>query len=298
MFSKLCAKSSVNEILVVSLSNIGDVVLTSPVIDVLLSDFPLAKVSAIVGPKSNTLFLGQPRIETILFNKNMPFLEMASWFWQLRKKKFDVIVDLRQSALGLFLPSRWRTPLIPKVFKGHMRLKHLRRLEAIYPNARMGSEKLAIVPKKVPAILNLVSYVMIAPGSANEGKRWNAAGFVRVADALMKKGYPIVFVGDRQDEVIVKEIMKNMEHAPLSLAGSLDLCELAFVVRNAKFVIAHDSAAMHVASYFDVPTIALWGPTDKEKYGPWSSKSRIVYRGKLMASIKPEDVLSAIDQMQ
>ena len=51
--------SRINKILVISLSNIGDVILTLPVMDILLGDFPRAKFSVVVGPKAETLFKGE-----------------------------------------------------------------------------------------------------------------------------------------------------------------------------------------------------------------------------------------------
>jgi len=298
MFGKLYKNSSVKGILVVSLSNIGDVVLTCTVIDILLRDFPSADVSVIVGPKAQTLFAGHPRIKTIIYDKQRSWWGQVRWFLSLRKNTFDVIVDMRQSGLALFLPCRWHTPLMPKPSDGHRGLKHFDRLKSIYPQIALPCERLAILPKPVEAMWRSPGYVVIAPGAADSAKRWHPAGFIALADVLGAQGHRIVFVGDGSDAATVETIRKGMKNPSISLAGKTDLRELAFVLQQAKFAITHDSGTMHLACYFDVPVVALWGPTDVNKYGPWSSKSAVVRGQGSVSSITAEDVLGGIAQVQ
>ena len=51
----LSKNSNIHKILVISLSNIGDVILTFPVVDILKENFPEAKLSIVVGPKAESL---------------------------------------------------------------------------------------------------------------------------------------------------------------------------------------------------------------------------------------------------
>lgn len=297
MFGNLSKNIPVDRILVVSLSNIGDVILTCPVIDICLQDFPKAKLSVIVGPKAQSLFVNHPRITTIVYDKHMPWLAQLKWFWALRRQFFTVIIDLRHTALGFCLPSLYYSWPLAKPVAGHMRGKHLAQLAMVYPNAQPVEERQAILPKPVAALKGLERIVTISPGAADSAKRWGPQGFVRVADHLARQGYTVVFAGDRQDAAIVDAIRKQMKEHSLSLAGQLDLRELAFLLRQSVFALTHDSAPMHLAGYFDVPVVALWGPTDKVKYGPWSTKHVIVHRGRDMSLISPEDVIDAIGRI-
>jgi ADP-heptose:LPS heptosyltransferase len=45
---------------------------------------------------------------------------------------------------------------------------------------------------------------------------------------------------------------------------------------GSSFVLANDSAPMHLASYLDVPVLALFGPSDPKKYGPWGANGRMI----------------------
>ena len=83
----------------------------------------------------------------------------------------------------------------------------------------------------------------------------------------------LVFVGDTHDRKIVQSIDKKMSHNAVNLTGRTTLRQLAHLLRRCTFAIVNDSAPMHLASYLDVPVLALFGPTDPEKYGPWSAQS-------------------------
>lgn len=299
MCSKLSSNSLLKHIGVISLSNIGDVVLTAPVLDVLLRDFPTAKISVVVGPKAESLFAGHPRLETIVFDKQMRGNALMRWCWQLYQRGFDCLVDLRQSAFGLFLPCRFKTPLWPRPFVGHMRHKHLSRLAAIYPDFVLPkAEGLAIIPTTVAVLNNLRPYVVIAPGAADERKRWSKEKFAALALQLINNGEFLVFVGDWQDAVIVDEITAGLNATQyLSLAGHTDLRALAGVLRGAKYAIVHDSGTMHLGSYLNIPLVAIWGPTDFDKYGPWSTHAVVVKNPQGISAIHVEDVLNATSSL-
>src|SRR5258707_913331 len=64
----------------------------------------------------------------------------------------------------------------------------------------------------------------------------------------------------------------------VSMAGKADLRQLAFILKNAKLAVTHDSGAMHLAGYFKVPVVALFGPTDPYFSGPWTKGSAVVQR--------------------
>ena len=155
-------------------------------------------------------------------------------------------------------------------------------------------------------------FVVIAPGAADPAKRWHAQGFAAVADHLSKQTR-VVFVGDANDARLIDEIQALMKMPSLTLAGKINLRQLAFVFKKCTWAITHDSGVMHLASYFDVPLVVLWGPTNIDKYAPWSHRSVVVRRNEscirchdpkaqtahqCMSFIEVEDVLKAVSKIQ
>ncbi len=314
-------RSKINKILVISLSNIGDVILTLPVMDVLLRDFSRAKFSIVAGPKAETLFRRNPFIHKVhVFDKSQPFWKTISWVVSLGSEHFDLVVDLRNTAIPFLVFPRYRTPaIVGKNAVVHMKYKHLRRLHSVYPYETESRKRYALaVPSEEGAyIFNLLretwgadqKYIVVAPGAANEAKRWTSQGFMEVCYQLIKRyQLKIVFVGDEADRGGAERIVEVLGADTINLCGRTTLVQLAAVTQKAVLALVNDSAPMHLASYLDVPVLALFGPSDVKKYGPWGLQGHYLQKNKncpacqnpkdparhnCMAAITAQDVLGA-----
>ena len=322
MCAKLLKNSGPRRILVVSQTNIGDVVLTCPVIDILRRDFPQARIDVVTGPKAVSLFADNPDFCIKVFNKQAPLRQKFAWFLDLYQAHYDCVVDLRRTALAFFLAPKYATPVLSgKPFTGHKKDMHLNRLRQVYDFDTLSKKQYAVLTTKedeqffarelAPALQG-TSFVVISPGAADSAKRWHSQGFTAVADHLSAT-HKIVFVGDAKDTGIIDDIQGRMKSPSVSLAGKINLRQLAFVLKKCSWALTHDSGVMHLACYFNVPVLALWGPTDINKYAPWSPKSVIVRRNEkchrchdpkskgmhhCMSFIEVEDVINATIKIQ
>jgi len=289
MFAKPFKKSNIHRILFISLSNIGDVILTFPVLDILKKDFPEAKLDVIVGPKAQSLFQNNSQInKLIIFHKKSSSLVMIRWIWNLRREKYDMIVDLRNTVIPALIPSTYRTSLrVKKNYDIHMREKHLKRLTSVYQYKNESQEKtsLAFSDEDQKIVREMISmslnpnqnYFVIAPGAADQAKRWSEAGFARLSDTITKQhGWQVVIVGDESDNDVALRIGDNMSSKSLNLCGKVSLTQLALVLQSAQMAIVNDSASMHLASYVNIPILAIFKCTDPTKYGPWSKNCHFV----------------------
>jgi len=313
----LSKNSDPKRILIVSMTNIGDVVLSCPVIDILCKDFPKAKIDVVVGPKAVSLFEGNPNFKVKVFEKHGPLSDRFAWFMDLFRSGYDCVVDLRRTMLPILLLPRYSTPAINfKSIGGHKKEIHLNRLSQIYYFDQLPEKRYAIQTLKadedffksiVIPFTQGQNFVVMAPGAASSNKRWPVAGWPKVADYFSQQ-YKIVFVGDDKDAKIVEEIQQKMHNPSLSLAGKINLRELAYILQQASWALTHDSGVMHLASYFNVPQVVLWGPTDFNRYAPWSDQFVVVRRNEncercqnpkkdvehnCMSFIQPEDVIEA-----
>ncbi len=270
----LSRNTSVKRILIISLSNIGDVVLTFPVIDVVLRDFPGARVSVVVGPKAAPLLEGHPRLEVIRFDKKMAPFATLRWLLTLRERRFDVVVDLRRTAMAWVIGGRWRTPVLtgrPAVC--HMRDQHLQRLKAVHafdpltPTDRRALWFSSNVRRRARQFLGDIRGIQVmAPTAADGAKQWPEDYFIEVGRAFCQR--PIVLIGGREGRDVAQRIAARTPGC-VNLCGRLTLVEAAYVLKRAAWLLSNDSAPMHLASYLDVPVLAVFGPTSPEQYGPW-----------------------------
>ncbi len=276
----------IKKILIISLSNIGDIILTFPVMDVLKNHFPAAKVSVMVGPKGESLFVGNPHFKKVyIFQKKTSVREKLSLIFDLRREGFDLVVDLRHTAIPVLMGARYRTAIWLNIDRRrHKRFQHLDRLNSVVPFTEYPRQQFCFKgeptdEKSVQGFLkdSEQRLVVVSPGAAAEYKRWPEASFVEVCDRLVEQtGVKIVFVGDHNDVPVAERVSRGMKRPSLDLSGKTTLPQLAAILRRASLVLANDSGVMHMASYLNIPTLALFGPTDPNQYGPWSDRAVVV----------------------
>jgi len=317
------------KILFITLSNIGDCILTLPVLDFLRQKYPQAAITCLVPERPEEIFINNSAVaKVVTFDKHAKLRGKIKLFFVLAQENFDLVVDLRNSFFGAFLPVKKRTLLwnplqrIPAKIK-HMKQRHLfwaRMLDYSQRNKRYQS--LNVAAKDVEYIrtilnehnlINCAKLIVIAPGSRSRLKCWDKQNFSRLCDQLAKEGNQIVLVGDACDQSICDYLQRASGARIINLCAKTNLSQLAALLKEAQFLITNDSAVMHLASYLNVPVVAIFGPTDEKKYGPWSENSVVVKKdifcrpcekaqcryasSECLAVIKPTDVLRGIELM-
>jgi len=126
--------------------------------------------------------------------------------------------------------------------------------------------------------------VGINPGASyGSAKRWYPEEFAKVASELSDQYDIVIFGGpDEQDialdieKLLIKKDVKNYKN----LAGKTTIPELINHISNLDLFITGDSGPMHVAAAFEVPTVAIFGPTKDNETSQWmNEKSIIVKKG-------------------
>jgi heptosyltransferase-2 len=111
--------------------------------------------------------------------------------------------------------------------------------------------------------------VAVAAGAAfGSAKRWPAASFARLVDALAVDGIRTVLIGAAGDSAS-QEVRKlsKAPNGPFDIVGRTDLPTLAGVLLQCRTLATNDSGAMHFAAALQVPVTAMFGPTrDRETH--------------------------------
>lgn len=294
----------VRRILLVSLTNIGDVVLTFPVFDALHAAFPDAVIDVVAGQKAAGFFGGNPRIgRVIVYDKGMSLVKVLAWVADLRRQRYDIVVDLRNTFLPFVVNAAAVT--LPCFARGgmHMKDKHFARLASLSVKVGPAAVRSAIVLSSAGrmACARLTGgkegYVLVAAGAADHKKRWHEEGFLEVIRHVRSRGYDVVLVGDRNDQEVAGRMMKALPEGVVDLCGRTTLLELAGVVERAGLAITNDSGIMHLASYSDKPIVALFGPTDPSLYGPWSARCVALRKSCSAVDVDPADVIASVDEL-
>jgi len=119
----------------------------------------------------------------------------------------------------------------------------------------------------------------------------------------------VVFTGSRKDDAA--DIVSRMRGNGINLGGETTLTELACIYKDALAVVSTDSGPMHLAAAVGTPVIALFGPTDPSRTGPYGAGHVIIRTDlscspcllkkcptkKCMTDILPEQVLAAVKEI-
>ena len=111
--------------------------------------------------------------------------------------------------------------------------------------------------------------VVVNPSARWPTKQWPPESFAVVADAVHARGARVVLIGAPDDEAIGEQVVRHMQAQPLNLIGKTTLKELIALLRLARVVVTNDSGPMHLAAAVGTPVVALFGPTDPAKTGPY-----------------------------
>jgi heptosyltransferase-2 len=277
------------KILVVTLSNLGDVIMTLPVVQSLAHAYPTAELHVITGASGRMVFENDPRVRRVtVYDKKTSLPEKWRFLKGVRAERYDIILDLRMSAIGLLGGAALRNPyLLKSSSKAHRVARHLEALRGIAPvwdkesflNGSFWQKNTVDVPEG--------RFIVAAPGSKSDVKKWPAEKYAELLRRLSEEHHcPIVLVGDKNDAADAEKIKRLIQTDAgaagrvsfLDLTGKTDFAALVSVIRRASLVVTNDSAPLHIADSLKVPTLAIFGPTDPGKYGPRHAGSAAVSR--------------------
>ncbi len=122
------------------------------------------------------------------------------------------------------------------------------------------------------------SFIAMNPVAFWETKLWENGKFALLADRISRElGIAVVLTGG--DAKPLEKIRKLMKTEALNLGGRTTLRELAALYKMAKIVVTTDSGPMHLAAAVGTPVIALFGPTDPARTGPFGFGHLVIRAG-------------------
>jgi heptosyltransferase-3 len=121
--------------------------------------------------------------------------------------------------------------------------------------------------KKLPALPS-EPYAVLHPYPKFSYKQWTPQGWKSLIAWLRAQGLRVVLSGGPSPEEKAYSAAVGSGHA-LDLTGKLSLAELPALYRKARLFVGPDTSTTHIAAACGVPTLAIFGPTNPVKWGPW-----------------------------
>lgn len=261
-------------ILFITHTRIGDAIISSGLLHHLVRTYPEARYTVVCGPLAASLFAAVPRLDRVIAVKKQPFdLHWYRLWKELRGTVWDIAIDLRRSLVTYFIPVRRRYVVGP-IEPGVHHVTHLTRLlslaEPAPPFLFSGDAHRAA---GAALIADGAPVLALAPVAATPQKTWPAERFAELARRLTAPGeicagWRIALFGGPEDAARVQPIRDAIGET-INIFDEPDLLNVQAALARCRAFIGNDSGLAHLAAAAGVPALALFGPTDPARYGPW-----------------------------
>lgn len=323
--------------LVVRLGSLGDLVHTLPAVSAIRRTFPSVEIDWLVDAV-HAEFLGLVPILT----RVMPLKGRTAAAWlqarrELKTRRYDVALDfqgllksaalarlsgarrvlgfdrasLREGAAAPFYTER------AQVGEGrHVIEKNLRLAAAV--GAHAAGLEFPIAPVNSDVVSDFIArhpgpFALVNPCAAWPNKQWPPDRLGHIAAAIRERHRldSVVLWGPGEESLAESVVAASRRAA--TLAPKTTLTDLVALARHARLMISGDTGPLHIAAAVGVPVVALFGPTDPVRNGPWDRadcnlsryeqcachyERRCRYPAKdwCLASIEEDEVLEAVDR--
>jgi heptosyltransferase III len=290
------------KILIIATRQIGDTLITTPLISAIKKKWPQAQIDFLGYDNSLSMLSGNTDLNSVIGTKPRPkFIDYVKQFFQLFKR-YDLAVITQPSdrayIYGL-IAAKHRVGVIPvepklnwwkkkisihnvevDYFHQHVITEKLRLLESFVTEGELFSHPISVRPPKPVDLPSEIqselseSFVVIHPTPLTAYKRWPLANWVKLIESL-SQNHQIVLSGapiaqDRElNQAIIDLLIDPAKKNVLNLDGRLKLDQLGTLLRQAKLYIGVDTSVTHMAAACNTPTITLFGATPPTNFGPW-----------------------------
>jgi heptosyltransferase I len=122
--------------------------------------------------------------------------------------------------------------------------------------------------------LSVGQFAILSPGAGWGAKRWPAERYGRVARSLAENGLHAIVNYGPGEEKLASEAAAPSEGTATLMKCSIS--ELIALTRRARLFIGGDTGPMHLAAALRVPVVAIFGPTDPARNGPYGTRSIVL----------------------
>jgi lipopolysaccharide heptosyltransferase I len=293
-----------DQFLIIRLSSLGDIIHTLPAFSALRRSFPEAKIRWAVEEKGEEILDLVPGVDEVVVIDKSKWLRSAQRIKGRDQTALDFQGLVKSALLAYLSRSRRRVgfsrenlkePLASVFYterlspvpeeEGHVIGKNLRLLEILgikevrfdFP-LRIPDEIIQSVQSKLSAIGRQENHKVIVynVGAAWETKRWFPEKWIELmANVALSDAFPILLWGGSEDEKALAETIA--EKTGVKAAPFLSIKEVLALLQSASLVISGDTFALQAACALDVPVVALFGPTNPRRNGPFRERDKVIF---------------------
>lgn len=325
-------KEEIKNILVTRTDNLGDMILTLPLINEIRRLFPGAGIFFMIKNYTSLLLKDYPGINGLIIADD--FKGMSEKIKCFKKNKIDLAINVKPEfdlALAFFLSGikyrigtayRWYSFLYNLKVHEHRKysVKHeseynLNLLKTFFDETKIenkfhfsySEEEKNSINKKISGLLDK-KYVIIHPGSRGSARDLPLSKMAEFTDKILKEfpDYEVVLTGTNEDrhstEFLFRKSENDYKNRLNDLTGRLDLKELMILIDNSKLFVSNSTGPIHIAGALNKNIIGFY-PNNKimseVRWKPLSSNAVILKPpsgSDDMNEIKPDEFLKSAEK--
>ena len=276
----------------------------------LRKNYPSAEITVLARPLNASVLIGNPDVDRILifdrYGKHSGILARLQFYRELRRERFQLAVAMQTATwphLVAFLSgATYRLGRYQKRFRStltHAWCSRYRKGETHEVDRNLELVRLICAGEgKRELIFQLSSdeiaaaeaqfasfgigrdafLIGIHPGGSSFDKRWPEKQYAELADRLVQQyNAAILLLQGPEEAAVVQNIQAVMQSDAVTYAPET-IRELGAMLSCCDLVVCNDSGPMHLAAALNVPTVAIFGPTDHVAWHPLSKNASIVRR--------------------
>lgn len=286
---------SPKKILALNFGGIGDEILFLPALSSLKKEYPEAKITLALEPRSKSVKDLTPLIDDVIcvdIKGKHKYLELLKFIFKVRLGKYDMVFSSGANQLipillfltGITYRYGYESGILSKIlltkavkleknqytsFMYHELVTPVTDIKTDYPEINAGDIE------KEP------NSVLIHPGvskmsvAKNMIKTWQPEIWAELVKKVLSTGKKVYLIGGPDDKECIDKIVEIIGNAPNfeNLYGTTkNIMDLACLTKKAEVLICSDSAPMHIGVGVGTKTLALFGPTDEKKLIPNNEK--------------------------
>jgi heptosyltransferase-3 len=290
-------KFPAHKIVIISMRQIGDVLLVTPLFNSLRQAYPNAQIDVIVFKNKGGMLEGNPDINHVLEIAEKPTFKQHQQFISSIFRRYDLAISTQtgdKPCLYAWLAAPTRINVVPTyrwqdVWKywiakrwtlfddknqhtvlQNLQLADLLEIKRSYTLVPPQTQD-NILQSLVQFDLNHTRYAVLHLMPRWRYKYWTISGWQALIAQLGQRGLKVVITGsDNPEEInyIQQVLIDNPKHVT-NLAGKLAFKHITLLLQHSTFYVGPDTAVTHLAATTGIPTIALFGPTNPVKWSPF-----------------------------
>lgn len=292
------------KLLIIKPSSLGDIIHSLPFLNAIKEAYPRCEVHWVVAKSFEVVLAKHPMITKLWvidkdswrlpFGIFRAFRDLLRLRKEFKKEHFEVAVDLQgllRSAVVCYITQASRkvgfstsrefssifySELVQVDMNTHAVLRNMQVAKHLGIDCMQVRFPLPEYPQSqfVKEVLEQYSpFVVLVPGARKPANQWMPERFAEVAKRLP---IPSLIIGSKADLSIAESIESLSQGKAVSICAQTSLADLFGIIKSATCVISNDTGPLHIAVALDKPVVAIFGPANPIRTGPFSSNAIVL----------------------